>query len=114
MMELPDIKEIVKDNTVKLSHYCHGKLYYNVEVNGETFQFPIHTVDTVEGSEEEEGCNPDNCGNDSCQCSSEKPKKLYTLSEDLGTTNFETEYKAMTLMRWIRKAIKNEEFIKIA
>ena len=32
---------------------------------------------------------------------------------DVGTTTFVAEYKSITLMRYINKAIKNEEFIKI-
>lgn len=33
--------------------------------------------------------------------------------DDVGTTTFESEIKAATLMRYIRKAIKNEELIEI-
>ena len=37
--------EIVKDNTVKFSHYRAGHLYYNVDVKGETFMFPVPISD---------------------------------------------------------------------
>ena len=33
--------------------------------------------------------------------------------EDVGTTTFESSIKAVTMMRYIRKAIKNEELIKL-
>jgi len=33
--------------------------------------------------------------------------------EDVGTTSFDAEIKAITLMRYVRKAIKNEELIKL-
>jgi len=33
--------------------------------------------------------------------------------DDVGTTTFVAEYKAITLMRYIRKAIDNENLIKI-
>jgi hypothetical protein len=33
--------------------------------------------------------------------------------EDVGTTAFPGEIKAVTLMRYVRKAIKNEELIKL-
>ena len=32
---------------------------------------------------------------------------------DVGNAVFESEYKSITLMRYIRKAIANEEFIKL-
>lgn len=112
--EMPSLTEIVKGNTAKFSHYCAGNLYYNIQVGEETYQFPIKTVDAVEVSEEEGDCNPNVCENEGCQCESQKPKQQYTLSEDLGTTNFESEYNAMTLMRWIRKALANEELIRVA
>lgn len=32
--------------------------------------------------------------------------------EDVGTTSFDAEIKAITLMRYVRKAIKNEELVK--
>jgi len=137
MEETLSLTEIVKGNTAKFSHYCAGNLYYNVEVNGETYQFPMKAVDVSEiqpdefnmmkefiesedlfgrlfeefkqKKAEEKKC----CTNDSCECRVQS-KPLFSLSEDLGTTNFETEYGAMTLMRWIRMAMKNDEFVKIS
>lgn len=33
--------------------------------------------------------------------------------DDVGTTTFNSEYKSVTLMRYIRKAMEKDEFIKI-
>lgn len=100
-----DKNEVKKDlykskNKAKLSHYVSGNLYYNVELTEGTYQFPIATV--------------------------EREKRYYTkgetaivledvmkLSEDLGTTTFESEMKGSDLNRWISKAIDKGEFVKI-
>ena len=100
-----DKNEVKKDlykskNMAKLSHYVSGNLYYTVELSDGTYQFPISTV--------------------------EREKRYYTygetaivledvmkLSEDLGTTSFESEMKGSDLNRWISKAIDKGEFVKI-
>ena len=33
--------------------------------------------------------------------------------DDVGTTSFDAEYKGITLMRYIRKGMKDETFVKI-
>jgi len=77
-------KDLFKSKTMaKFSHYIAGNLYYNVEVFGELYQFPISTY------------------------------SYPNLSEDLGTTSFEAEIRGSELARWIAKAIKNETFIKV-
>lgn len=40
-------------------------------------------------------------------------RSLLSLSEDLGITSFDAEIKGSELSRWIQKAIKNEQFIKV-
>lgn len=46
--------------------------------------------------------------------------KVYLFSidmndkDDVGTTTFESEYKGITLMRYIRKSIEKEELIQIS
>jgi hypothetical protein len=35
------------------------------------------------------------------------------LAEDLGTTTFDAEIKGSELIRWIERAIENEDFIKV-
>ncbi len=81
-------KELLKNKTVaKLSHYCAGNLYYQVQLEDVLYQFPISTI-------ESEG-------------------EIISLSSDLGTTQFDSEIKASFLNRWIDKAIKSSEFIKV-
>ena len=44
-MELPSIKEIVKNNTVIFVKYRAGHLYYKVVVNNVSYMFPVPTDD---------------------------------------------------------------------
>lgn len=94
--------EIKKDlykskNLAKFSHYVSGNLYYKVEIQDGLYQFPIKTVEKkyVMDSFERE--------------------KIATLilAEDLGTTSFDAEIKGSELIRWIEKAIDNDDFIKV-
>jgi hypothetical protein len=73
------VKEIVKDTKSKFSFAREGMLYYNVQINDETFQFPINMND----------------------------------KEDVGTGVFLAEEKSIFFMRWIRKAVESNNFIKI-
>jgi hypothetical protein len=87
-------KDLYKSkNMAKFSHYVSGNLYYRVELVDGIYQFPIATVEW-------------------------SPAPDYALrqilSEDLGQTSFEAEIKGSDLNRWISKAIKNDEFIKVA
>jgi hypothetical protein len=98
-------KELYKTKAMaKLSHYIAGNLYYHIELWGETYKFPISTVekyckvsdliDEPEGDESMDG-------------------NFYVLSEDLGTTEFLPEVRGSELARWIQMAIKSEEFLPI-
>lgn len=99
-MELNDIKkDLYKSKTMaKLSHYVSGNLYYNVELTDGVYQFPITTVETeyviIDQGEDE--------------------VEFLKLSEDLGTTTFESEMKGSDLNRWIAKAVEKGEFIKMS
>ena len=79
------IKEIVKGTTANLAYSQSGKLYYTVMV--------ANSEDNVAGTE----------------------YTLYTFPvdvtdrDDVGDSRFELTHKAITLMRYIRKAIKSEE-----
>lgn len=94
-----DINEIKKDlykskNMAYFSHYQSGDLFYNVVVMDALYQFPISVVDRYfSRTDETDG--------------------LCTLSEDLGITPFEAEMRGSELIRWIQKAIKKEQFIKV-
>jgi len=93
MNELEVKKELYKSKTIaKFSHYVSGNLYYKVDLEDGTYQFPIATVEE----------NVDSFYN---------PLKL---SSDLGTTSFYSEMKGSDLNRWIAMAIKNDEFVKIS
>lgn len=86
-------KDLFKSKAMaKFSHYIAGNLYYNVVIMGELYEFPISTVE-------------DNIVH--------SLKSGLKLSEDLGTTRFESEIRGSELARWISKAIKNETFIKL-
>lgn len=98
-MELNEIKkDLYKSKAMaKLSHYVSGNLYYTVELADGVYQFPISTVE-----EKWDGTYVD--GNENI---------VMNLSEDLGTTTFESEMKGSDLNRWIAKAVSNGEFTKI-
>lgn len=95
-------KDLFKSKAMaKFSHYIAGNLYYNVEVFGELYEFPIATV------EEGPTFNDDESGLSMYEV------ETVVLSEDLGTTKFEAEIRGSELARWITKSIKNETFIKL-
>ena len=73
---MPTLKEIVANNNpAKFSHYRDGNFFYNVEVEGVKYAFPI------------------------------------SLEEAKGATML-ADFKAITLMRWIRKALAANTFQK--
>jgi hypothetical protein len=108
-----EIKKLVGNgNVAKLSHVIEGNMYYNVQTEDGLYQFPIagfikeshqmftmKTVTLPSGDIKVEYV----------------PIKGYVhrVSDDIGTTTFNAEIKAMELMRWIRKAIENNEIFKI-
>ena len=91
-------KDLYKSKVIaKFSHYKSGNLYYNVEVFGDMYVFPIATVEEV------------------IETDSFEREEIQTLklSSDLGETEFKVEIKGSELARWISKAIKNETFKKL-
>ena len=94
-MELNEIKkDLFKSKAMaKLSHYVSGNIYYTVELADGVYQFPIATIENEISYEGD---------------------KFHQLSEDLGTTTFESEMKGSDLNRWISKAVSNGEFTKIS
>jgi hypothetical protein len=93
MLELNEVKkDLYKSKEMaKFSHYNKGRLFYEVKILEGIYLFPIHTV----------------------QDNHNDPYKSYLLSEDLGETSFSNEIKGSELIRWIGKAIKNEEIKKV-
>jgi len=69
------IRDIVKDNVARFSFYRAGHAFYEVEVDGTKYKFPVSL-------------------------------------EDLGTATLLAEHKAITLMRYIRKALEEKTFVK--
>lgn len=100
------LKKLVmnRDNVAKLSHYTAGSLYYTIEIEDGIYQFPVETTEKRKIKVTEEG-------KDSTSVLFEF--EITKLSSDLGTTNFDNEIKAATMMRYIRKAIDNETLVKI-
>lgn len=99
-----DVKKDLYKSKVnaKFSHYIAGNLYYNIEVLGDVYEFPIHTV------EEGPTFNDDESGLSMYEV------ETAILSPDLGTTRFDSEIKGSDLNRWIQKSIEKNEFIKIS
>lgn len=90
--------ELYKSKTMaKFSHYVSGNLYYTVELEQGTYQFPMATVENKIESVAED----------------ENEFDYIDLSSDLGTTSFYNEMKGSELNRWIGKALDNDEFIKV-
>ncbi len=71
-----NIKDIIKDNTVRFDFLRAGVAYYKVSVDGVDYRFPVRL-------------------------------------DDVGDATLLSEDKAIMLMRWIRKAISDNEFHKI-
>jgi len=95
-------KELIKSRSMaKFSHYMSGNLYYQVELEMGTYQFPISTIEEGETYTEDNDLGSFDV-------------TTIKLSSDLGHSTFEAEIKASYLNRWLQKAIKNEEFIKVA
>lgn len=135
MNELEVKKELFKSKEVaKLSHYVSGNLYYTVKLESGVYQFPMSTIDVGTLSEINE---TDMVINDyEGGGVTDFDKKIYDkkasegngdeivgelieiqftrLSSDLGTTTFSAEMRGSELNRWIAKAIKSGEFIKVS
>jgi hypothetical protein len=96
MINVNDVKKDLYKSKVNaiFNRYVAGNLYYRIVVMGETYEFPISTLEIA-------GKN----GMDA-------PMQYY-LSSDLGTTDFYSEIKGSDLNRWIQKAIEKNEFIKL-
>ncbi len=108
-----DIKKIVGNgNIAKLSHVIAGNMYYTVDSGDGIYQFPIKGFSDESGAFFKLNAKTQVSPNVGMNYVAFE-KQVYTLSEDVGTTTFNAEIKAMELMRWIRKAIENEELIKI-
>jgi hypothetical protein len=77
-----NIKDLVKNNWVKFDSYRQGYFYYIIHVGIDDFGDPIGTY--------------------------QFPVPL----DDIGTATLLGQDKAITFMRWIRRAIKDKTFVK--
>jgi hypothetical protein len=75
---MENITTIVKGTVAKISHVCHGKVYYKINTENHQYQLEIDSME-----------------------------------DEFKTTYLEPEFKAITLMRWIRKGIENSTFIEL-
>lgn len=71
-----EIKTIVKGTTANIHVVKDGFIHYYVEVEGNTYEFPVDMNDQA----------------------------------DVGESGFPATIKAITLMRYIRKSLSNNEF----
>lgn len=106
MLELNEMKkDLYKSKAVaKFSHYVKGNLYYTVELLGDIYQFPISTVEDNKTQE---------IVSDGMISYVKTNDMGLKLSEDLGETTFNSEIKGSELIRWIDKASKVDELVKI-
>lgn len=96
-------KDLYKSKAMaKFSHYVSGNIYYKVDLEDGTYQFPMTTT------EDKSFYYPSEDGGD------EMEFEYTELSTDLGTTPFYAEMKGSDLNRWIAKAIKAGEFVKVS
>jgi hypothetical protein len=96
-MKNHSVKEIVKGNDAILTHICEGKAYYEIIVMNTSFKTDKSGM--IIGVDE-------------------KPFSVYQLEIDTMEDEWKAIYlypkfKAITLMRWIRKGFLNGKFIRI-
>lgn len=108
-----DIKKIVGGgNMAKLTRVSAGVLYYEVKNEDGTYVFPVKGFQSESGAffklNTKTQTSPEITIN---YTAFDKP--VYVMTEDVGSTDFVVDVKAIELMRWIRKAIDNGELCKI-
>jgi hypothetical protein len=108
-----EIKKLVGNgNVAKLSHVIEGNMYYTIQTEDGLYQFPIKGFD----KEKSQMFTMKTVTMPNGDMKVEYVPvvgSVYRVSDDIGTTTFNSEIKAMEVMRWIRKAIENNEIFKI-
>ena len=98
-------KELYKNKTVaKFSYYVGGSVYYTVELADGTYKFPMSTTKKRKFKLVEETSDGDVVLSEFTALG---------LAPDMGTTEFFAEMRGSELNRWVEKAIKNGEFMKV-
>jgi len=88
-----------------------GKLYYNIELFGEPYMFPINTQENTTLVREYIEQNPEGTGE------YEKVRvelSSIKLADDLRGAKFAAEIKGSELNRWIVKALDNNDLVKLS
>jgi hypothetical protein len=106
-------KELYKSKVnAKLECVREGRMYYSVVLEDGTYMFPIDTVERVETTLYR--LDPKTQTSPTMDLMYvQVTDKFFTLSAELGITDFSAEMKASDLNRWIAKAIDKDEFVKI-
>lgn len=100
------LAQIVKGTTANMSRYKEGTLFYSVELEGYKYEFPIETIEK-KNIVREFDIPLDILGNKIIHRVEIQLDNVIRMTEDVGETTFDGTYKAITLMRYIRKAIAN-------
>lgn len=95
-------KQLYKSKAMaKFSFFADDKLFYNVELEDGTYQFPLPTAEkkTITVMEDDEVL---------------ASFEINKAAADMKGATFGLEVKGSSLNRWIAKAIKSGDFIKIS
>ena len=94
-------KDLLKNKTVAtLDRFENGKLYYNIDILGDTYQFPVDTLMSKELTYINEH--------------KEVHIVLDVPAVDVNGAAFSREMRGSELFRWIAKASNNGDLMKIS
>jgi len=101
-------KSLLKNKTMaRFDRFENGDLFYDVEVDGITYQFPIATIKEVHVNMETQ--------DESGELSGIVVRaKIHAPKPDVKGAAFTTQMRGSELFRWIARAIDNNDFIQIS
>lgn len=110
-----------KELTAKFVHFDNHKLYYTIELESGTYMFPISVLDnrTVKIAVDKTDIEVGKAKFSAIDAGEVKDEKIVLTVEgekaaaDVRGAIFGLEVKASELNRWIEKAIKSDDFVKI-
>lgn len=132
MNELEVKKQLFKSKGVaKISHFVGGNVYYTVDLEDGTYQFPMSLTETIKVNDLGVKVRGEMMEKVDIEIrhNYEDVEPLYVydndeekyveatckvLSSDLGTTTFYAEMRGSELNRWIAMAIDSGEFVKVS
>ena len=101
-------KELMRNKTIaKFDRFEDGILFYNFDFEGAKYQFPIPTINEVHINMrvvDESGTEMDDM---------HVVAKVHKPTPDVKGAAFCPEMRASELFRWIKKAIDNDQVIKL-